>query len=194
MGKCSTKCLQFIHLLLIAAFPILYGLLRIVSEPHDWIRRRVDVGFIALGSLWVAFLIVHTVIKGEALDARATLLSTYRARLTEPLFLILSNLILFVCAGYMAIHLLRYRQVEFISNADCFLVLERDGKRMELGILRPLTPTRYRVPVSGESFLTRDVYDQGGLHPTYLLIPPIWENSNAIRKSVNCKPAGSSHP
>ncbi len=194
MSPFDKKLLQLWHLIGLAMIPILYGSLRVVSEPNDRVRQFVDVMLIILGSVWVSVSVLYTVVTGDANgDPRPTLLSLYRARIQQTWFIIASNLVLTVAATYIGYQLLWYRQVEFISNADCILVMqENDGSQVEFGILRAFQPMRIRVPIREGSYVTQAIYDKDGLHPVLIKIPAAWEDSDAIRSPVDCKRAQTS--
>ncbi|SOD02317.1 hypothetical protein SAMN05216486_1035 [bacterium JGI 053] len=163
-----------------------------VSEPHDVIRRLFTIALVIAGSAWGSYVLVHAVITGDQKDPAPTALGVYRQLLLKSGFLIFSNIVLTVFVGFLLFHLLWYRQVEFVSDADCLLSWQRDDDvQVPLGILRAMQPTHIRVPLWAQAFVTKPIYGDGALHPKFVKIPPAWRSLDEVRLPVECKPVST---
>lgn len=188
ISKNDLRKLQFWHLLVLASVPLLYGILRVVSEPHDALRRAITIGLVIAGSAWASYVLIHAVITGDQTNPAPTALGVYRSLLLKTPFLLVSNLVMTLFVAFLLFQLFWYRQVEFVSNGDCLLAWQRDDDvEVPLGILRSMQPADFRVPLWAQAFVTKPIYGEGTLHPQYFEIPPAWRNLDEIRIPVECQ-------
>lgn len=148
---------QTFNLVCLFCIPVLYSLLKINSEPHDVHARFVTHALFVGGTVWAALVVVLTVRQGSEADARANVFALYRQLLFKPRVLLTLNLILGTTMIMLAMELIFYRQVSFLTNSPAVIMIsDKPGQVLRLGTIEKDEQKFFRLRVGVRSLVAQD--------------------------------------
>jgi hypothetical protein len=166
--------LQASHLAMLALLPILFAAFRMVSEPYDPSRARVEHVVLIGGVLFSSYSLIFIVVTGKTGDALPSLLRLYRESLAKVHFLAVTNVLLAAVFFLLFYQLIFFRSVEFLSSTDAEIYLtDTVGKPARLAFVRAKSPTYLRLSIGRHQVAIKDVATQQWVDTQPVTVPNV---------------------
>ncbi len=176
------KALQILTLALLAIAIVFNSILKIYTEPHDLLAINILKATVVGSGLWLAFIVVFSVIRGFGVNPLASILNKLRELFGIRSFLIVSIIVFTFTNSFLVYQLTSFRQVEFIADKKMRLYEnQKAGVISEIGILNDNSPKKFRLK-NGDHFIFYEILENGKKGSIEKLkVLPFWKEQQMKR-------------